>query len=155
MYKPLARLLPYTAAAIFLWGILYFTWPSFERFPPPPPPPHAPFRQRGRFPPHGPGRKVSARADAVRHAFLHAYAGYQKYAGNNDELKPVSNGAVNKYVSVSVSVGLVLIPLSFNGWKLTLVDALDTMWIMGLEKEFYDAVTQVAELDFELKEVRR
>ena len=25
---------------------------------------------------------------------------------------------------------------------------------MGLEKEFYDAVTQVAELDFELKEVR-
>lgn len=104
MYKPLARLLPYTAAAVFLWGILYFTWPSFERYPPPP---HAPFRQRGRFPPHGPGRKVSARADAVRHAFLHAYTGYQKYAGNNDELRPVSNEAVNKYVSVSVSVGLI------------------------------------------------
>lgn len=53
-----------------------------------------------------------------------------------------------------ISIGSVLTDPSFNGWKLTLVDALDTMWIMGLEKEFYDAVTQVAELDFELKEVR-
>ncbi|KAI0729958.1 glycoside hydrolase [Fomitopsis betulina] len=136
MYKPLTRLLPYTAAAILLWVILYLTYPSFDRHPPPPPPPYTPFRQNGRFPPHGPGREVTVRADAVRHAFLHAYTGYKEYAGNNDELKPLSNGAVN----------------NFNGWKLTLVDALDTMWIMGLEKEFYDAVTQVAELDFELKE---
>ena len=43
---------------------------------------------------------------------------------------------------------------SFNGWKLTLVDGLDTMWIMDLQKEFYEAVTKVAELDFKLDEVR-
>lgn len=98
MYKPLTRLLPYTAAAILLWVILYLTYPSFDRHPPPPPPPYTPFRQNGRFPPHGPGREVTVRADAVRHAFLHAYTGYKEYAGNNDELKPLSNGAVNKCV---------------------------------------------------------
>ncbi|KZT66155.1 glycoside hydrolase family 47 protein [Daedalea quercina L-15889] len=138
MHKPLSRLLPYTFVAIFLWGVIYFTWPVFDKFPALPPPPHDPLRQHGYFPPHGVSRKWGPRADAVRRAFVHAYTGYQEYAGQNDELKPVTDSAAN----------------NFNGWKLTLVDALDTMWIMDLQKEFYEAVTEAAELDFDLDEVR-
>ncbi|KAH9830038.1 glycoside hydrolase [Rhodofomes roseus] len=136
VYRPLSRLLPYTVGAIFLWGLLYLAWPVFDHLPPLPPPPHAPLRQHPHFPPHGSSRKWGARADAVRHAFLHAYTGYQEHAGQGDELKPVSEGSVD----------------NFNGWRLTLVDGMDTMWIMGLHKEFYDALTTVAELDFHLDE---
>lgn len=36
----------------------------------------------------------------------------------------------------------------FGGWGATLVDSLDTLWIMGLKKEFYEAVEAVASIDF-------
>lgn len=36
------------------------------------------------------------RAGQVRDAYLHAYHGYQTYAGEYDELRPLSNDAVNK-----------------------------------------------------------
>jgi len=55
-------------------------------------------------------------------AFRHAWAGYRKFAWGHDELKPVSR--------------------SFSEWfglGLTLIDALDTMWILGLRKEFEEA----------------
>jgi Glycosyl hydrolase family 47 len=35
---------------------------------------------------------ASDRADAVREAFRHAWAGYKEYAFPHDELHPVSNG---------------------------------------------------------------
>ncbi|XP_077005072.1 endoplasmic reticulum mannosyl-oligosaccharide 1,2-alpha-mannosidase isoform X3 [Tamandua tetradactyla] len=57
------------------------------------------------------------RQQAVISAFLHAWKGYRKFAWGHDELKPLSR--------------------SFNEWfglGLTLIDALDTMWILGLEK---------------------
>lgn len=50
-------------------------------------------------------------------AFRHAWTGYRKFAWGHDELKPVSR--------------------SFSEWfglGLTLIDALDTMWILGLKK---------------------
>ncbi|XP_066896342.1 endoplasmic reticulum mannosyl-oligosaccharide 1,2-alpha-mannosidase-like isoform X2 [Kogia breviceps] len=59
---------------------------------------------------------------AVVAAFRHAWAGYRKFAWGHDELKPVSK--------------------SFSEWfglGLTLIDALDTMWILGLKKEFEEA----------------
>ncbi|KAM4634018.1 endoplasmic reticulum mannosyl-oligosaccharide 1,2-alpha-mannosidase [Polymixia lowei] len=62
------------------------------------------------------------RLEAVREAFRHAWKGYKEYAWGHDELKPVSK--------------------SFGEWfglGLTLVDALDTMWIMGLKEEFEEA----------------
>ena len=43
---------------------------------------------------------------------------------------------------------------SFNGWRLTLVDALDTMWIMDLRHEFYDAMPLVANMTFSARKVR-
>lgn len=57
------------------------------------------------------------RQKGVIDVFLHAWKGYRKFAWGHDELKPVSR--------------------SFSEWfglGLTLIDALDTMWILGLRK---------------------
>ena len=107
--KRVYRLIPIgVVATCLLWGLVHLTaYPSgadFEHpwFYPPDPythegpgrhPPPPPFQ-----PPPSPKEPTlwSARADAVRNAFLHAYRGYIKYAGSNDELLPVTNGAVNK-----------------------------------------------------------
>ena len=50
----------------------------------------------------------------------------------HDELKPLALGNRDP----------------FNGWGATLVDALDTLWIMGLQTEFEEALTYVEEIDF-------
>ncbi|XP_041825713.1 endoplasmic reticulum mannosyl-oligosaccharide 1,2-alpha-mannosidase [Melanotaenia boesemani] len=62
------------------------------------------------------------RLEAVRDAFRHAWKGYKDYAWGHDELKPISK--------------------SFGEWfglGLTLIDSLDTMWILGLKEEFAEA----------------
>ena len=53
----------------------------------------------------------------------------------------------------SIDVHLDL-DISFNGWRLTMVDSLDTMLIMGLHREFYDAIPVLANMTFALDEVR-
>ncbi|EER42066.1 class I alpha-mannosidase [Histoplasma capsulatum H143] len=73
-----------------------------------------------------------ARRDAVKQAFLHSWKGYKKYAWLKDELSPVDGGGRNPY----------------GGWGATLVDTLDTLWLMGLEKEFKEAVSAVKHIDF-------
>ncbi|KAG8518622.1 Endoplasmic reticulum mannosyl-oligosaccharide 1,2-alpha-mannosidase [Galemys pyrenaicus] len=65
---------------------------------------------------------------AVIDAFRHAWSGYRKFAWGHDELKPVSR--------------------SFSEWfglGLTLIDALDTMWILGLREEFEEARSWVSQ----------
>jgi mannosyl-oligosaccharide alpha-1,2-mannosidase len=37
---------------------------------------------------------------------------------------------------------------TFGGWGASLVDALDTLWIMGMEKEFAVAVEALHKIDF-------
>lgn len=57
------------------------------------------------------------RLEAVRDAFRHAWKGYKDHAWGHDELKPISK--------------------SFGEWfglGLTLIDSLDTMWILGLKE---------------------
>ncbi|XP_034292103.1 endoplasmic reticulum mannosyl-oligosaccharide 1,2-alpha-mannosidase isoform X1 [Pantherophis guttatus] len=75
---------------------------------------------------------LNKRQLAVIEAFRHAWKGYKEFAWGHDELKPISK--------------------SFNEWfglGLTLIDALDTMWILGLKAEFKEAREWVAkELDF-------
>ncbi|XP_076021220.1 mannosidase, alpha, class 1B, member 1b isoform X2 [Genypterus blacodes] len=71
-------------------------------------------------------------SEAVREAFRHAWKGYKDFAWGHDELRPIS-----KSYSEWFSLGL------------TLVDALDTMWILGLKEEFEEAKAWVAtELSF-------
>ncbi|RPB21474.1 seven-hairpin glycosidase [Terfezia boudieri ATCC MYA-4762] len=72
------------------------------------------------------------RRAAVKVAFEHSWKGYREYAWGHDELAPKTKSYREK----------------FGGWGATLVDALDTMWIMGLKKEFEEALEFVEKLDF-------
>uniref|UniRef100_UPI00398EBCF9 endoplasmic reticulum mannosyl-oligosaccharide 1,2-alpha-mannosidase-like isoform X2 n=1 Tax=Pristiophorus japonicus TaxID=55135 RepID=UPI00398EBCF9 len=65
---------------------------------------------------------LNERQKAVIDAFQHAWKGYKQYAWGHDELKPIS-----KTYSEWFGLGL------------TLVDALDTMWILGQKEEFEEA----------------
>lgn len=58
----------------------------------------------------------NARQKAVVDEFLHAWNGYRKYAWAHDELKPVTKGWID-----------------WMGVGLTIIDSLDTMYIMGLK----------------------
>lgn len=72
------------------------------------------------------------RLAAVKEAFLHSWEGYKQGAWMQDEIAPISG-----------------VPKStFGGWGATLVDSLDTLWIMGLKKEFELAVRELAHVRF-------
>ena len=58
----------------------------------------------------------------VVNSFKHAWKAYKMYAWGKDELKPISRDS-NEWFNLG----------------LTLVDSLDTMWLMGLTKEFEEA----------------
>ncbi|RMZ92376.1 hypothetical protein DV736_g388, partial [Chaetothyriales sp. CBS 134916] len=72
------------------------------------------------------------RKAAIKEAFVHSYNGYKKYAWGRDEVGPISGS----YRS------------AFGGWGATLVDSLDTLWIMGMKQEFEEAIKTVLEIDF-------
>ncbi|BDD54737.1 hypothetical protein MAP00_000329 [Monascus purpureus] len=87
-----------------------------------------------RFPPEESAARdlQMTRLQAVKGNFTHAWEGYKKYAWMSDEVAPLSGHAQNP----------------FGGWAATLVDALDTLWIMGLYDEFEEAIKAVEKLDF-------
>lgn len=62
---------------------------------------------------HGPNNE---RQEAVVNAFRHSWEGYRKYAWGHDNLKPMSESSHDWF-----------------GLGLTIIDSLDTMYIMGLE----------------------
>ena len=72
------------------------------------------------------------RLAAVKSSFEHSWQGYEKYAWMKDELAPMTGGHVT----------------SFGGWAATLVDALDTLWLMGMEEGFARAVEAMSQIDF-------
>lgn len=72
------------------------------------------------------------RRDAVRKAAQKSWKSYRAFAWRRDELTPESLRGKD----------------SFAGWGATLVDSLDTLWIMGLRKEFDEAVRTVGAIDW-------
>ena len=68
----------------------------------------------------------------VKAAGVHGWKGYRDHAFPQDEVRPISGLSNNP----------------FNGWGATLVDSLDTLWILGLKDEFDEAVHAVANIDF-------
>lgn len=73
------------------------------------------------------------RRDSVLRVFQRSWDAYRKHAWLHDELSPVSGGAKDP----------------FGGWAATLVDTLDTLWIMNLTAEFDEAAAAVGRnLDF-------
>lgn len=72
------------------------------------------------------------RLEQIKSEFLHAWTGYKSHAWLKDEVSPISGGTQD----------------TFGGWAATLVDSLDTLWIMGLKEEFDEAVRAIATIDF-------
>lgn len=72
------------------------------------------------------------RQKKVKEEFQKAWTGYKQNAWLHDELSPVS--------------GKFRDP--FCGWAATLVDSLDTLWIMGFQEEFEEAARAVDLIDF-------
>ncbi|KAJ8667304.1 hypothetical protein QAD02_008966 [Eretmocerus hayati] len=66
------------------------------------------------------------RQETVIKAFKHSWNGYKTFAWGHDNVKPISRGYHNWF-----------------GLGLTIVDALDTMYIMGLHEEFEEAKSWV------------
>ena len=77
-------------------------------------------------------REREARRLAVRDEFQRTWESYREFAWGLDELKPVIGDGLD----------------TFGGWGATLVDSLDTLWIMGLKEYFHEAVEAVAAIDF-------
>lgn len=70
--------------------------------------------------------------DIIKKAFTFSWAGYREKAWMQDEVSPVSGKFRNP----------------FCNWGATLVDSLDTLWMMDLKDEFEEAVEAVREIDF-------
>ncbi|CAL3971661.1 unnamed protein product [Diplocarpon coronariae] len=72
------------------------------------------------------------RQGRVKEEFKKAWTGYKTKAWLHDELSPVTGNFRDP----------------FCGWAATLVDTLDTLWIMGLQEEFEEAAKAVDLIDF-------
>lgn len=72
------------------------------------------------------------RLAVIKAAAEHTWRGYREHAWGRDEIKPVSGKSGDP----------------FNGWGATLVDGLDTLWILGMTTEFEEAVKYVETIDF-------
>ncbi|KAI1002026.1 hypothetical protein K3495_g6177 [Podosphaera aphanis] len=72
------------------------------------------------------------RRDAVKESFQHSWKGYKENAWLKDEVTPLTGTYRD----------------TFGGWAATLVDSLDALWIMGMEKDFEAAVLAVRDIDF-------
>jgi mannosyl-oligosaccharide alpha-1,2-mannosidase len=76
--------------------------------------------------------EITKRRTAVKASFDRAWEGYKNHAWMKDELAPISGTGRNK----------------FGGWAATLVDTLDTLWIMEKTVDFEQAVANVKDIDF-------
>lgn len=86
--------------------------------------------QAPKFPKATPEREHHRQA--VKAVFSKAWKSYQEKAWLFDELTPVSGKSKNP----------------FGGWGATLVDSLDTLWIMGMRSEFEQAVNAATTINF-------
>jgi mannosyl-oligosaccharide alpha-1,2-mannosidase len=75
----------------------------------------------------------ASRQRAVKDTFERCWKAYKDRAWAHDELAPISGGSKTS---------------TFGGWGATLVDSLDTLWIMGMEKEYAEAVDAATEINF-------
>ncbi|KAL8739221.1 MAG: hypothetical protein Q9181_000112 [Wetmoreana brouardii] len=90
--------------------------------------------QSSKFPDESPDQKADreGKLDEIKKTFAYSWQGYRKNAWMQDELSPVSGNYRNP----------------FCGWAATLVDSLDSLWMLGMKKEFEEAVESVSKIDF-------
>ncbi|KAJ1966404.1 hypothetical protein GGI12_000114 [Dipsacomyces acuminosporus] len=73
------------------------------------------------------------RAADIRDEFRRAWKAYRKYGFGADEINPLTKKPVT----------------TRNGWGATLIDSLDTIYIMGLHDEFKEARDKVSQISFD------
>jgi mannosyl-oligosaccharide alpha-1,2-mannosidase len=76
-------------------------------------------------------KKRKSRQTAVKSAFQRCWKTYSDYAWTHDEVTPIHTQIRN----------------SFGGWSASLVDSLDTLWIMGMKDEFAKAVDAAMDIN--------
>lgn len=72
------------------------------------------------------------KVDLIKRSFARSWAGYKEKAWLRDELSPVSGSYRDP----------------FAGWGATLVDSLDSLWILGMKEEFEEATNALKGIDF-------
>ncbi|ROV94091.1 hypothetical protein VMCG_08246 [Cytospora schulzeri] len=72
------------------------------------------------------------RRKAVKDVFVRSWNAYKREAWLWDELVPIAGGGKN----------------TFGGWAATLVDCMDTLWMMELYDDFYEAAQAAVQLDW-------
>ena len=83
-----------------------------------------------------PKRDWRSLAEDVRSEMTWAWGQYRERAWGKDEIKPISGGFSS-------------FPLKSHHLGLSLIEAMDTLWLMGLDREFEDALAWVkSSLDF-------
>ncbi|KAL0569097.1 hypothetical protein V5O48_012873 [Marasmius crinis-equi] len=75
---------------------------------------------------------ASTHRDAVKDIFVRSYNAYRQYAFGNDTVRPVTGGFANER----------------NGWGASIVDAMSTMVIMGLDDFYKEALEFSSKIDF-------
>lgn len=117
----------------FAWNTVKFTYPPELTPKLPAPVAHRPRIQHS-FRPDSPAvaAEQERRRLEVKRVFEKAWKSYKSQAWMKDALKPISGRYKDQ----------------FSGWAATLVDSLDSLWILGLREEFYEAVAAVATIDF-------
>jgi mannosyl-oligosaccharide alpha-1,2-mannosidase len=79
------------------------------------------------------GKKIrETRKEEVRKQFFKCWGNYRSYAWMHDEIRPISGEVADH----------------FGGWAATLIDALDTLYIMEFEEEFTSAINDIEKIDF-------
>ena len=127
--RPVAGSVAYKPDASFIWRKIKPDFPVASMRP-------VPTAARDRMPPVQatafPDEKdkteTRRRRDIVKASFLKSWSAYKTRAWLSDEVTPISGEPKT----------------TFGGWGATLVDSLDTLWIMGVRDEFETAVDAVA-----------
>ena len=78
-------------------------------------------------------KRIHSRREAVKDSFKRCWKSYRERAWAKDELAPISGRPRDT---------------QFGGWGATLVDSLDTLWIMGLKAKFAEAIDAALKIDF-------
>ncbi|ODQ62068.1 glycoside hydrolase family 47 protein [Wickerhamomyces anomalus NRRL Y-366-8] len=78
------------------------------------------------------GRKVQDKLNSIKEAFRSSWSTYKKHGYGHDEVRPISHKASDP----------------FNGWSSTIIDALDTLWIINEKEEFAEAVNFIEKINF-------
>ncbi|CAH0015147.1 unnamed protein product [Clonostachys rhizophaga] len=137
--KPLAPVPIPEPDKTYLWRKVEYHNPVESYRPLPEPPTASLPRVQAKF--YTGGSSQESRRNAIKDAFVSAWSTYKHHAWLRDEVTPVTGKQKD----------------TFGGWGATLVDSLDTLWIMGFVDEFNQAVDAIdREITFEstnLKEV--